>query len=166
MELTQSFLDLLANFGSVFTAPTFKPSCKFATAGFFPHRHRFITDVIFSGGNVANGHWSRFHRFFSDAAWDSILSTWCLALSGRPHPLAHRHYPVGGPRHLVPQTWADHLRHRHAPRPAHLQQGKPLVSWGHDWVVLSMLIVKPFWAPKQGLRLAHRPNAFTRTSRD
>jgi hypothetical protein len=24
---------------------------------------------------------------------------------------------------------------------------KPLVSWGHDWVVLTLLIVHPFWAP-------------------
>ena len=24
---------------------------------------------------------------------------------------------------------------------------KPLVSWGHDWVVLCILIVHPFWAP-------------------
>ncbi len=24
---------------------------------------------------------------------------------------------------------------------------KPLVSWGHDWVVLTLLIAHPFWAP-------------------
>jgi hypothetical protein len=26
-------------------------------------------------------------------------------------------------------------------------RAKPLVSWGHDWVVLCLLIVNPFWAP-------------------
>jgi hypothetical protein len=26
-------------------------------------------------------------------------------------------------------------------------RAKPLVSWGHDWVVLCILIVHPFWAP-------------------
>src|SRR4029077_7812837 len=26
-------------------------------------------------------------------------------------------------------------------------RAKSLVSWGHDWVVLCILIVKPFWAP-------------------
>src|SRR5204862_6673370 len=26
-------------------------------------------------------------------------------------------------------------------------RAKPLVSWGHDWVVLCLLIVHPFWAP-------------------
>jgi hypothetical protein len=33
-------------------------------------RHRFLTEVIFSAGNVANGPWSRFSRCFSHAAWD------------------------------------------------------------------------------------------------
>ena len=26
-------------------------------------------------------------------------------------------------------------------------RAKSLVSWGHDWVVLCLIIVKPFWAP-------------------
>jgi SRSO17 transposase len=30
---------------------------------------------------------------------------------------------------------------------------KPLVSWGHDWVVLCILIVRPFWAPTKILAL-------------
>jgi hypothetical protein len=28
-------------------------------------------------------------------------------------------------------------------------RAKPLVSWGHDWVVLCLLIVRPFWAPNK-----------------
>jgi len=28
-------------------------------------------------------------------------------------------------------------------------RAKPLVSWGHDWVVLSLLLVHPFWAPSK-----------------
>src|SRR5437899_9463114 len=28
-------------------------------------------------------------------------------------------------------------------------RAKPLVSWGHDWVVLCLLIVHPFWAPSK-----------------
>ena len=38
--------------------------------GPLPRHHRYITEVIFSGGNVGTGHWSRFHRFFSHASWD------------------------------------------------------------------------------------------------
>ena len=33
-------------------------------------RHRYISEVIFSGNNVGKGHRSRFHRFFSHASWD------------------------------------------------------------------------------------------------
>src|SRR5471030_1217165 len=80
MELTQSFLDLLQHFSAVFTTPTFQTFVQICNGWVLSHRHRFITDVIFSGGNIANGHWSRFHRFFSDAAWDLDTLNMCLAL--------------------------------------------------------------------------------------
>ena len=43
------------------------------------HRHRYITEVIFAGGNLDNGHWCQFHRFFSHAAWDFDMLSLCLA---------------------------------------------------------------------------------------
>ena len=70
MELTRSFVDLLQHFAPVFTAPTYQTFVAIVTGWVLSHRHRYITDVIFSSGNVGNGHWSRFHRFFSHAAWD------------------------------------------------------------------------------------------------
>ena len=78
MELTPSFVDLL-QISSVFTVPTFQTFVQICNGWVLSHRHRFVTDVIFSGGNVANGHWSRFHRFFSDAAWDLDTLALCLA---------------------------------------------------------------------------------------
>ena len=36
---------------------------------------------IFSSGRVGDGHWSRFHRFFSHAAWDIDTFSMCLAKS-------------------------------------------------------------------------------------
>ena len=70
MELTRSLLVLLQDFTPVFTTPTFTTFVQIVTGWVFSQRHRFITEIIFSGGNVGNGHWSRFHRFFSHAAWD------------------------------------------------------------------------------------------------
>ena len=70
MELTPSFLALLQHFLPVFTTPTFTTFVQIVTGWVFSQRHRFITEIIFSGGNVGNGHWCRFHRFFSHAAWD------------------------------------------------------------------------------------------------
>ena len=147
MELTQSFLDLLANFSAVFTAPTFQTFRQICNGWVLSHRHRFITDVIFSGGNVANGHWSRFHRFFSDAAWDLDTLNMCLALL-----VVRILSPTGTILLAVDDTlcrkrgltiYGAGMHHD----PLISSKAKPLVSWGHDWVVLSILIVNPFWAP-------------------
>src|SRR5271167_5132068 len=76
MELTASFVELLQDFASVFTTPTFQTFLEIVTGWLLSHRHRYVTEVIFAGGNVDNGHWCRFHRFFSHAAWD--LDVLCL----------------------------------------------------------------------------------------
>ena len=79
MELTASFIDLLQHFVPVFTTPTFQTFLQVVTGWVVSHRHRYLTEVIFAGGNVGNGHWCRFHRFFSHAAWD--LDTFALFLA-------------------------------------------------------------------------------------
>src|SRR5258708_20800795 len=78
MELTNSFLTLLQQCAPVFTAPTFHTFLQVVTGWILSHRHRYVTDILFSSGNVDNGHWSRFHRFFSHAAWD--MAVLCLHL--------------------------------------------------------------------------------------
>ena len=70
MELTPSFVILLQHFTPAFTAPTFQTFAAIVTGWLLSHRHRYITEVIFSCGMVGVGHWCRFHRFFSHAAWD------------------------------------------------------------------------------------------------
>ena len=79
MELTPSFVALLQHFAPVFTYPTFATFVAIVTGWIVSHRHRYVTEVIFSGGNVGNGHWCRFHRFFSQAAWDLDTLSMCLA---------------------------------------------------------------------------------------
>jgi len=149
MELTQSFLDLLANFAPVFTEPTFRTFAQICAGWVLSHRHRFITDIIFSGGNVANGHWSRFHRFFSDASWSLDHLNMCLAVL-----VARMLCPTGTLLLAVDDTlcrkrgltiYGTGMHHD----PLISSRAKPLVSWGHDWVVLCILIVHPFWAPSK-----------------
>ena len=70
MELTSSFVTLLQHFLPVFTAPTFHTFVAVVTGWLLSQRHRYVTEIIFAGGNLDNGHWCRFHRFFSHAAWD------------------------------------------------------------------------------------------------
>jgi len=147
MELTNSFLTLLQQFAPVFTAPTFQTFLQVVTGWVLSHRHRYVTDVIFSGGNVDNGHWSRFHRFFSHAAWDmdvlclhlaklvvSILAPGATLLWAVDDTLCRK-------RGLT--LYGAGMHHD----PLISSRAKPLVSWGHDWVVLCLVIVNPFWAP-------------------
>ena len=49
MELTSSFLDLLPHFAPVFTAPTYQTFTVIIAGWVLSQRHRFITEVIFSG---------------------------------------------------------------------------------------------------------------------
>lgn len=147
MELTNSFLALLPQFLPVFTAPTYQTFVEIVTGWLLSQRHRYVTDVIFSGGNVGNGHWSRYHRFFSHAAWD--LDVLCLYLA----KLVVRILTPG-----ATLLWAvdDTLCRKRGLMlygvgmhhdPLISSRAKPLVSWGHDWVVLCLLVVHPFWAP-------------------
>lgn len=153
MELTQSFLDLLPYFAPVFTEPTLRTFVQICNGWILSHRHRYITDVIFSGGNVANGHWARFHRFFSDASWClDVLNMYLAWLVVRIL------CPTGTLLFAVDDTlcrkrgltiYGTGMHHD----PLISSRAKPLVSWGHDWVVLCIIIVHPWWAPTKILAL-------------
>lgn len=147
MELTSSFLDLLQHFAPVFTAPTYQTFVVIVTGWVLSQRHRFITEVIFSGGKVGIGHWARFHRFFSHAAWD--IDTFSMALAKLATtilaPGADLLWAVDDTlcrkRGLTLYGAGMHYDPLISSRP------KALVSWGHDWVVLCLIVVHPFWAP-------------------
>jgi DDE superfamily endonuclease len=147
MELTSSFLDLLQHFAPVFTAPTYQTFVVIVCGWVLSQRHRFITEVIFSGGHVGIGHWARFHRFFSHAAWDidafsmalaklvvTILAPGAALLWAVDDTLCRK-------RGLTRYGAGMHYDPLISSRP------KALVSWGHDWVVLCLIVVHPFWAP-------------------
>ena len=147
MEVTPSFIALLQNFVSVFTAPTYVTFVAVVTGWVLSHRHRYVTEVIFSSGNVGNGHWCRFHRFFSHAAWS--LDTFSLHLAKLIvtilAPGATLYWSVDDTlcrkRGLTLYGAGMHYD------PLISSRSKRLVSWGHDWVVLCLIVANPFWAP-------------------
>jgi hypothetical protein len=147
MELTSSFVTLLQQFAPVFTSPTFLTFVQIATGWILSQRHRYVTDIIFSGGNLDNGHWSRFHRFFSHAAWNlDVLSMYLAKLVATiVAPGATLLWAVDDTlcRKRGLTLYGAGMHHD----PLISSRAKPLVSWGHDWVVLCLLIVHPFWAP-------------------
>ena len=147
MELTRSFIPVLQNFVCVFTAPTYVTFVAVVTGWILSHRHRYLTEVIFSSGNVGKGHWCRFHRFFSHAAWDLDALSLHLAklISTILAPGATLSWAVDDTlcrkRGLTLYGAGMHYD------PLISSRSKRLVSWGHDWVVLCLIVANPFWAP-------------------
>lgn len=147
MELTSSFADLLQHFTPVFTAPTHRTFIWIVTGWVLSHRRRYLTEVISSCGRVGFGHWCRFHRFFSHAAWDldtlsmylaklvvTLLAPGATSLWAVDDTLCRK-------RGLTLYGAGMHYD------PLISSRAKSLVSWGHDWVVLCLIIAHPFWAP-------------------
>jgi DDE superfamily endonuclease len=168
MQLTAGFGSLLHRFRHVFTAPTFATFLYVATGWCLSPRHRYVTELIQSGGATHRGHHSRYHRFFSNAAWS--LDDLYEALA---REAIDTFYPTGAIRSALDDTLA---RKRGLTifgtgmhyDPLISSRGKTLVSWGHDWVVLAVLIVGPSWSPSKvwalpvGLRLYRNHQGLTK----
>lgn len=157
MEVTQSFLVLLSAFQGVFTAPSYVTFLRLMAGWLLTHRRRFVTDLIWSSGSTRHGHFSRYHRFFSQAAWQLDMLCWVLA-----RLLISIFAPTG----LIELAGDDTLCRKRGLTvygtgmhhdPLISSRAKPLVSWGHDWVVLTLLVRCP-WAPSKvwALPLAFR----------
>jgi DDE superfamily endonuclease len=157
MQLTPSFRALLAHFRPVFTAPSFRLFTLTLTGWALSCRRRFITECIFTAGQVGVGHWSCFHRFFSHYAWS--LDELCQALAR----LLVRRFCPDGPVLLAADDALCRKRGlklfgagmHHDP----LLSSKALkvCSCGHDWVVLALLLRLPRWA---GSKVFALPLAF------
>lgn len=177
MELTSTFLVLLQEFQCVFTQPTFPTFVAVLTGWCLSHRHRYVTELIQSSGSTHKGHHSRYHRFFSHARWS--LDALCLVLACL---LVAVFAPVGLIELAVDDTlcrkrgltvYGTGMHHD----PLISSRAKALVSWGHDWVVLCLIVRCPWWSPtkvwclpvlfrlyrnRQGLtkgRKGHKPKA-------
>lgn len=149
MQLTFSFVALLQQLSPVFTVPTFQTFLQIVTGWILSQRRRFVTEIIFSGGNIGNGHWSRFHRFFSHAAWDLDVLSLCIAklMIGILTPGATLLWAVDDTLCRKRGLTLHGAGMHHDPLIS--SRAKPLVSWGHDWVVVCLLVVHPFWAPSK-----------------
>jgi DDE superfamily endonuclease len=149
MELIEGFTSLLGEFRVVFTVPSFAIFVDLVTGWVLSHRHRFVTDLIVSSGSVAKRHFSDCHRFFSQYSWDLDSLSMCLFLL-----LVRVFAPVGVIELAVDDTLARKrgllvygtgMHHD----PLMSSRAKTITSWGHDWVVLTLVIRNPWWAPSK-----------------
>jgi hypothetical protein len=147
MQLTPSFRSLLLQFRSVFTAPSFATFLYIATGWCLSFRHRYVTELIQSSGATHRGHHSRYHRFFSNAAW---------SLDDLYEGLARQAVATFYPEGLIATGVDDTLARKRGLSifgtgmhhdPLISSRARPHVSWGHDWVILSLLIPTPPWSP-------------------
>jgi hypothetical protein len=154
MELTLTFLLLLQEFRPVFTRPSFRLFVHLICGWALSCRHRYITECIFTSGHVGDGHWSRYHRFFSHAAW--CLDTLCRFLA---RLLVAAFAPTGTLVLAADDTlcrkrgltlYGAGMHHD----PLISSRALKLVSWGHDWVVLALLLRLPRWAPTKVFALS------------
>ena len=160
-RLPPTFVLLLHDFRPVFTAPAFRLFVLLLTGWALSCRHRYITGCIFSSGQVGRGHGSRFHRFFSHYAWSLddlsrmlarvLVARFCpqgpLLLAGDDTPCRKRGLHLFGAG----------LHHD----PLLSSKAFKVCSWGHSWVILSLLVRLPAWAPTRvfALPLAFRLSA-------
>ena len=147
MEVTPPFYDLLRAFRSLFTAPTFLVFVRLATGWVLSHRRRFVTDLIWSSGSVHVGHFCRYHRFFSQASWE---------LDAMSKVLATLVIRVFVPTGLIELAVDDTLCRKRGLTvygtgmhhdPLISSRARPLTSWGHDWVVVTLIVRHLFWSP-------------------
>jgi hypothetical protein len=146
MQLTLAFLVLLQEFAPVFTQPSFDTFKALLTGWCLSFRQRFITELILASGSTHDGHHSCYHRFFSDAVWSLdclwyylarlLLATFApfglVELAGDDTLCRKRGLTIyGGGMHHDPLLSSRALK---------------VMSWGHDWVVIALVVRLPFWA--------------------
>lgn len=148
MELTSTFMALLEGFRPVFTSPSYATFTLLMTGWILSVRHRYVTDLIISSNSVGHGHFSDYHRFFSHAKWD-INQLWKLLAR-----LLIDHF--FGPDAVILLAGDDTLCRKRGlglfgagmhHDPLISSRAMKLVSWGHDWVSLCLIVVNPRWAP-------------------
>jgi hypothetical protein len=145
--LTKNFEALLLSCQGDFTRPSFVLFCAIMSGWTLSTRHRYVTELIYASGNIGNGHWSRFHRFLSHNVWSlDALSMTIASL------LIDAFVPSG----VIVLALDDTLCRKRGLNlygagmhhdPLLSSKQVKLVSWGHVWVVLTLVVPLPAWAP-------------------
>lgn len=146
MQLTLAFVVLLHEFTPVFSQPSFDTFLALLTGWCLSFRPRFITELILSSGSTDDGHHSCYHRFFSAAVW-SMDTLWLylarilLATFARSGVVE-----LAGDDTLCRKRgltlYGAGMHHD----PLLSSRAFKVMSWGHDWVVLALVLRCPRWA--------------------
>lgn len=141
MELVPGFMVLLQGLSATMTAPSFANLTTVITGWVFASRHT-VTRMILAAGDVAEKHFSSYHRLFSAARWS--LDALGLAVFDLMQPF------LGS---VVLLALDDTLARKRGQKmfgtgmhhdPLLSSRGKVITNWGHSWVVLGVIVELPF----------------------
>ena len=143
--LPESFLRCLDSFEPCFTAPTYRRFLTVITGWVLCVGKRTVTGVIRAAGVVGHEHHAGYHRFFSQAAWttDAVgLALMRLILS---LPVLHGRVIL-----TIDDTLARHTGKHIASGAMHRDPllscgGRPFFHFGHNWVVVAVVVAFPEW---------------------
>jgi hypothetical protein len=144
MPLVSSFAEILLSLAPVFTQPSFVNFTTLVAGWVFCMGRRTVTGLIVAAGAVGQRHFSSYHRFFSRAVW-SLDSLGHIILE-----LALRFIPEDAvvllavddtlARKTGKRIWGAAMHHD----PLRSTRRKHFFSFGHSWVVLSLVVEFPF----------------------
>jgi len=143
MNLVSSFIDLLQPLAPVMTAPSFTNLFTILAGWVFSSR-RTVTGMIVASGMAGERHHSIFHRFFARAQWSlddlglgvfEIIKPW---LDPEASVMLAIDDTLARKRGL--KTFGVGMHHD----PLISTRAVSLVNWGHDWVILGVIVRFPF----------------------
>ncbi len=142
MSTVSTFSGLLQHLSLVMTVPTFNNFMVIVAGWIFASR-RTVTAIIVAAGAVELKHHSTFHRVFALARWslDELgLAVFALILGWIPHGAVFLGVDDTLARKRGLKMFGVGMHHD----PLLSSRKKTVVNWGHNWVVLGVIIRLPF----------------------
>lgn len=128
-----------------FTRPTFERFVLLAVGAILTMGRRTVSRILWTMRSWLDGHPSSYHRFLSRRRW----SPWPLARTLAAMVLEL--VPADRPAHVAgDDTVAGHTGKKVYAKSCHRDavrsntQGRTVTKWGHQWVVLAVLVRFPF----------------------
>src|SRR5690242_7442760 len=78
MPFPQAILTVVAPFGPLFTAPTWRKLMTLLTGTLLSHGRRTVCAALGLSGEAANAHWSGYHQVLNRACWSPLAASHCL----------------------------------------------------------------------------------------
>jgi DDE superfamily endonuclease len=140
MELVPGFTVLLQGLSVTMTTPSFASFSTVITGWVFAGR-RTVTRMILAAGETADKHFSSYHRLFSAARWS--LDAVGVALFDLLAPFLGEVVMLGIDDTLARKRGLKMFGCGMHHDPLLSSRAKAIVSWGHSWVLLGVIVELP-----------------------